>query len=188
MGCGASSTTAATADRGAKGPDAPVFLAIDETAPIHFDATVLPDSTDLPLEFGENDGYYFIVLEVPGMVCAAEEDDGAAASSGSAEQTAAAAASPSNQPRDNEARVNCSVSPTGYLITVSGTRTLASLGPGVLPAEDPKCTRGLGPLRWMCDLKGVFERGPEFNCRDGILKLRFRKRRETKERPVLAAF
>ncbi len=139
MGCGASSAASAQ-PAGAQGA---ATAAVPEPVTIRFEATVAPDSSSVPAEFGESAEYYFIVLELPGF-------------SGTDDVT-----------------VNCQVAPDGYSVAVDCVRRSAVEERAV---EVPISTRLLGPINWKCELTGVYDRQPEFNCHDGLLKIRFRKR------------
>jgi HSP20 family molecular chaperone IbpA len=82
--------------------------------------------------------------------------------------------------------VRCEVAADGYIVSVEGTRKSAIDAPAV---EEPRCTRPLGALKWSCELRGVYERQPQLNCHDGLVKLRFRKRQTLEETfSAVAAF
>ncbi len=157
---------------------APAMATIDENTPIVFEATVRPSSTALPMELGEDSQYYYIVLEVPGA-------DLISANAPPAGTDFTPQRSTALRLTTGDVDVSCDISATGYVVAVTGNRVSAVEGKR---EEPPVCTRELGAVNWSCELQGVFLRGPEYNCHEGLLKLRFRKLIDTKEQMRVASF
>jgi hypothetical protein len=71
-------------------------------------------------------------------------------------------------------KMTCEVTSTGLIVSVSTKKHSAVEGKAL---DAGKSTRVLGDVAWNATLTGVFVEGrPQCNCKDGILKMRFKKR------------
>jgi len=72
-----------------------------------------------------------------------------------------------------ELKIKCERTTTGFEILVECTKSSVIKEPILNSAAS---TRKLGSISWHAHLQGVFESSPACNLRDGILKMRFKKR------------
>jgi len=112
----------------------------------------------VPYELVETTDHYYIVLELPGISSI------------------------------KQVRVGCIVTDTGYEVSISGTKPSAvdvTEGSKETPNNTEhavsKCTRHLGEQSWHGVVYGVFESQPECNYREGIFKMRLKKRSKRDE-------
>lgn len=81
--------------------------------------------------------------------------------------------------------LQCDIAPNGYEVTFSADLTSAVEGPVL---EMLKCTRRIGKTSWRCALRGIFGEQPECNLREGVIKMRFRKRLDRNQPIEVADF
>eukprot|EP00760_Papus_ankaliazontas_P038673 PhM_4_TR9236/c1_g1_i1/m.72572 len=129
-----------------------------------FFTSVLNDDTAVPYELIETAEHYFVVLELPGV------------------------------PSIKHVQVVCLVTDTGYEVSVTGSKPSAvdfSTQPKEMIVEGgggATCTRRLGDVSWHGIVYGVYEGQPECNYREGIFKMRLKKRVERAEEITFSEF
>eukprot|EP00759_Apiculatamorpha_spiralis_P045710 PhF_6_TR4250/c1_g1_i1/m.5749 len=126
--------------------------------PYRYGTTVLNEAAVVPYELVETTDHYYIVLELPGVSSI------------------------------KQVRVSCIVTDTGYDVSVSATKPSALDGSeaksaldaakvgGIVGGAPHQCTRRLGEVGWHGVVYGVFDGQPECNYREGIFKMRLKKR------------